>query len=75
MQFVERYEAFCRIVNDDVISLGTFDTHEEAVDAAIRFASEELPTERVKAFQVQHVYLNATCYPAEIIFEDLKKGG
>ena len=75
MQFVERYEAFCRIVNDDVISLGAFDTFEEAQDTAVRFASEELPTERVKAFQIQRVFLNVPCYPAEAFRASVLKGG
>ena len=75
MQFVERFETFCRLVNDEVISLGTFNTFEEAQDAALMFASEELPIERVKAFQIQRVFLNVPCYPIEAFMESVSKGG
>lgn len=58
MQFVEKYEAICRMIDDKVISLGLFDTYEEANDHAIMQASVALPQECVKAYQIQKVYIN-----------------
>jgi len=58
MQFKEKFEVICRMTNDEVISLGLFDTYEDANDNAIMQASVALPHECVKAYQIQKVYIN-----------------
>lgn len=58
MQFVDKFEPLVRTVDDVVVSLGLFGSYSEAQDRAILFASEELPQERVIAFQIEHVFVN-----------------
>lgn len=58
MQFVEKFEAVCRMMDDNVVSLGLFDSYEEANDNAIIQASVTLPNECVKAYQINKVYIN-----------------
>ena len=58
MMFVPRYEPICRLMDDSVISLGLFDSYERANDAAILYASENLPEERIKAYQIIKSYIN-----------------
>ena len=43
---------------DAIVSLGWFDSYEEANDAALRFAASELPKEKVKAYQILKQYIN-----------------
>lgn len=52
MKFVDKFEPMCRMSNDQVVSLGLFDTYEQAHDAAIYQAASGLPTECMKAFQI-----------------------
>lgn len=58
MMFVPRYEPICRLMDDSVISLGLFESYERANDAAILYASEKLPEERIKAYQIIKSYVN-----------------
>ena len=58
MMFVDRFEPIVRTVDDVVVSLGLCNTYSEAQDRAILFSSEELPQERVKAFEIHHVFVN-----------------
>lgn len=58
MQFVERFEAICCMIDESVVSLGLFNTYEEANDAAIMQASCNLPKECMKAYQINKVYIN-----------------
>ena len=58
MMFVDRFEPLVRTVDDVVVSLGLCNTYSEAQDRAILFASEELPQERVIAYQINHVFVN-----------------
>lgn len=59
MQFVDKFEPIVRTVDDTVVSLGLYGTYSEAQDVAIKYAAEELPQERVIAFQIEHVFVNA----------------
>lgn len=52
MTFVDKFEPICRMSNDQVVSLGLFDTYEQAHDAAIYQAASGLPVECMKAFQI-----------------------
>ena len=45
-------------MDDNVVSLGLFDSYEEANDNAIIQASVTLPNECVKAYQINKVYIN-----------------
>lgn len=65
MQFVEKYEAICRMCNDSVVSLGLFDSYEDANDNAIMQASVALPQECVKAYQIQKVYINIPVFTSD----------
>lgn len=58
MMFVPMYEPVCRLVDDTVVSLGLFNSYEEANDAAIYRAAEKLPQESVKAYQIIKSYIN-----------------
>lgn len=58
MMFVPMYEPICRLVDDSVISLGLFNSYEEANDAAISRAAEKLPQESIKAYQIIKSYVN-----------------
>ena len=58
MQFVEKFEAICRMTDDKVYSLGLFDSYDDANDAAILQASVALPDECMKAYQINKVYIN-----------------
>lgn len=71
MRFVGKFEVMCRMINDEVITLGLFDTYEEANDAAIMQASVALPEECMKAFQINKVYINVPVFTTE----DVQKGG
>lgn len=62
MQFVEKFEPLCRMTSDDIISLGLFDSYEDANDAAILQASVALPQECMKAYQINKVYINIPAY-------------
>lgn len=67
MQFVDKFEPLVRTVDDVVISLGLFGSYSEAQDAAIKYSSEELPQERVKAFEIHHVFVNMAAIEPETI--------
>lgn len=58
MMFVDRFEPIVRTVDDVVVSLGLCNTYSEAQDRAILFSSEELPQERVIAYEINHVFVN-----------------
>lgn len=58
MKFEEIYEPIVRMDTDAIVSLGWFDSYEEANDAALRFAASELPKEKVKAYQILKQYIN-----------------
>ena len=62
MQIKEKYEPIVRMIDDTVIDLGLFDTYEEANDAAIQLAARDLPTENVKAYQINKVYINVAVW-------------
>lgn len=46
------------MIDETVVSLGLFNTYEEANDAAIMQASCTLPKECMKAYQINKVYIN-----------------
>ena len=71
MRFVVKFEAMCRMINDEVITLGLFDSYDEASDAAIMQASVALPNECMKAFQINKVYINVPVFTTE----NVQKGG
>lgn len=58
MTFVERFEPIVRTADDTLASLGLFNSYEEANDAAIMFASKNLPVETVKAYEIRKAYIN-----------------
>lgn len=58
MMFVPMYEPVCRLINDSIISLGLFNSYEEANDAAISRAADNLPQESIKAYQIVKSYVN-----------------
>ena len=58
MRFIEVYEPMLRMDDDSVISLGLFASYELANDAAVLKASEQLPNETVKAYEIHKVYIN-----------------
>ena len=57
MKFVEKFQPICSI-DDKPVALGLYETYDEAKDAAIITATEQLPTETVKAFTITKVYIN-----------------
>ncbi len=59
MMFVIKYEPICILVDNSVITLGLFNSYEEANDAAISRASESLPKESVRAYQINKCFCNA----------------
>lgn len=65
MMFVPRYEPICRLMDDSVISLGLFESYERANDEAILYASEKLPEERIKAYQIIKSYINTNAMKIE----------
>lgn len=58
MRFVEKFEVACVLGNNDIVGAGVFDSYEEANDAAILKASEELPKETVKFYTINKFYAN-----------------
>ena len=65
MQFTEKFEVICRMIDDRVVSLGLFNSYEEANDCAIMQASVALPDECVKAYQIQKVYINIPVFTSD----------
>ena len=65
MQIVKQYEPIVRLVDDNVVSIGLFDTKEEAIDATLRLAISDLPTETVKAYEIRKCYVNTTVWPLD----------
>lgn len=62
MQFVKKFEPIIRTTDNLTASLGLFDSYEQANDAVIIYASQELPKETVAFYQIIEVNqnLNAT---------------
>ena len=72
VRIVEKFEPLVRKTDDELVSLGLFDTYGEAYDEVVRVGSSELPNnELVKAFQINKVFVNTAVYP----LEDVEKGG
>ena len=60
MRFVIKYEALCRLFDDTIISLGLYDSYEEANQAALFQAASKLPNEQtVKLYQINKLFINA----------------
>lgn len=68
---MKKYEPIVRLVDDSVVSIGLFDTKEEAIDAALRLAISELPNEKLKAYEIRKVFINTSVWP----MDDTSKGG
>lgn len=62
MQFVEKYEPIVRMIDDSIVAMNLYDSYEEANDAVIQLAASDLPTENVKAYQINKVYVNAAVW-------------
>ena len=62
MQIVEKYEPIVRLIDDRVVDLGLYATRAEAIDAALRLAISELPTETVKAYEIRKCYINTSAW-------------
>lgn len=60
--FREKYEPLVRMIDDSLVDMGLFDSYEEANDAAITLASCDLPTENVKCYTINKVYVNETVW-------------
>lgn len=63
MRFVEKFEGIVRLADDSVFTTELFDTYEEANDAIINAAAQDLPNESVKAYQINKLYINTTLMP------------
>ena len=63
MQFVEKFVGVIRDNSDCLFETTMFDSYEEANDAIINAAAQDLPTETVKAYQINKVYVNKALVP------------
>ena len=66
MQFVEKFEPVCRLIDGSVVSLGLYDMYDEAQKQAIMQANSKLPEEFVVAYQINKVYLNLPAYAVTV---------
>ena len=62
MKIQERYELICRLIDDNVISLGVFHTYDEAKQAGINQALVTQPDECIKSFQIMKVFVNTDVF-------------
>lgn len=58
MNFKPKFECLCARVDGTAVSLGLYDTYEEAVSAAFNYSATDLPNECVRSFQIVKVYCN-----------------
>ena len=58
MRFVEKFEVYTRTIDGCLNLLGTFDTYDDAYEAAILQASAKLPQETVTCFEIHKLYAN-----------------
>ena len=59
MLFKSKFETLCARTDGSAVSLGLYDTYDEAKSAAYNYAASELPNECVRSFQIVKVYCNA----------------
>ncbi len=59
MLIVEVFRADITATDGEEFSLGEFTSYEDAYDAAILWASDALPKERLKSFRITKTFANA----------------
>ena len=65
MRFVEKFEPICRMKGGELISLGLFNSYEEANDAAIIQASVTLPEESMQCYEIHKVHINQALWTSQ----------